>query len=40
MSKKKDTFYLDALTGEISTEPPESPVWIDGRHLDRTIRDY
>lgn len=41
MSKKKDTvFYLDAQTGEISTEPPERPVWIDGRHLDRTIRDY
>lgn len=41
MSKKKDTvFHLDALTGEISTEPPERPVWIDGRHLDRTIRDY
>lgn len=41
MSKKNDTvFYLDAQTGEISTEPPERPVWIDGRHLDRTIRDY
>ena len=41
MSKKKDTvFYLDAQTGGILTEPPERPVWIDGRHLDRTIRDY
>jgi len=41
MSKKKDTvFYLDALTGEISTEPPGDPVLINARHLDRTIRDY
>lgn len=41
MSKKKDTvFYLDAQTGEISTEPPGDPVLINGRHLDRTIRDY
>ena len=41
MSKKKDTvFHLDALTGEISTEPPREPVLINGRHLDRTIRDY
>jgi Lar family restriction alleviation protein len=41
MSKKKDTaFHLDALTGEISTEPPGDPVLINARHLDRTIRDY
>ena len=41
MSKKKDTvFHLDALTGEISTEPSGDPVLINGRHLDRTIRDY
>lgn len=41
MSKKKDTVcYLDAQTGEISTEPPGDPVLINGRHLDRTIRDY